>query len=51
MSLSAHWLYDVTQNTPLEQPVNTASSADLSQMRNDMNYKARPSDSIIWVEP
>jgi len=47
MPLLAKWRYDVKQTTPLEQPVNIASSANLFQLRNDMNYHARPSDSIF----
>ena len=30
ISLCAHWCYDVIQTTPLEQPLNTASSVNLS---------------------
>jgi hypothetical protein len=47
ISLCAHRRYDVTQTTPLEQPVNTASSAYLSELHFDVNYHARPLDPII----
>ena len=48
ISLCAHWRYDVKQTAPLEQPVNTASSASLSKRRDDFNFHTRTSESIIW---
>jgi len=47
MSPCAHRRYDVTQTAPPEQPVNTDSSAKLSQLRNDVNYHVRPSEYFI----
>jgi len=37
----------VKQTAPLEQTVNTASCASLSQLRDDFNLQQRPSDSTI----
>jgi hypothetical protein len=35
------------QTAPLEQPVNTASSASLPYQRNDINNHTRPSNQLL----